>query len=143
VVVETTRTCGYEGLGRRLAREVRERERRADAFERAEVPEDHRGLAGPEAENGLVGLAPLFVEQSCANMRVWARRALEGLHTRESLVRVHVNKMKGVFFPADPGKEKKRQQDQERRRTHSYSLAIWTRPSLSTRSRNQVRLCTL
>ena len=26
------------------------------------------------------------------------------------------------------------------RRTHSYSLTTWTRPSLSTRSRNQVRL---
>jgi len=54
--------CGYEGFGRRLAREVRERQRWADAFERAEVPEYHRGLAGPEAEDGLVGLPPFFVE---------------------------------------------------------------------------------
>jgi hypothetical protein len=75
------RTCGYEGLGRCLAGEVRECERRADAFERAEVPEDHRGLAGSEAEDGLVGLAPLFVEQSCAGRRVWARWTLEGSHT--------------------------------------------------------------
>ena len=56
------RTRGYEGLGRRLAGKMREREGRADAFEGAEVPEDHRGLAGPEAENCLIGLAPLFVE---------------------------------------------------------------------------------
>jgi len=69
---------GYEGLGRRLAGEMREREGRADAFERAEVPEDHRGLAGPEAENGLISLAPLFVEQSCASRRLWAGRALDG-----------------------------------------------------------------
>ena len=80
------RTCSYEGLGRRLAREVRERERRADAFKRAEVPEDHRGLAGPEAEDGLVRLAPLFVEQSRAGRWVWARWTLE----HESQVRVHV-----------------------------------------------------
>jgi hypothetical protein len=73
-----TRTRGYEGLGRRLACEMREREGRADAFERAEVPEDHRGLAGPEAENGLIGLAPLFVEQSRAGRRLWAGRALDG-----------------------------------------------------------------
>ena len=77
------RTCGYEGLGRRLACEVREREGWADAFERAEVPEDHRGLAGPEAENGLVGLAPLFVEQSGAGGRLWTRWALEGSYIHD------------------------------------------------------------
>ena len=77
------RTRGYEGLRCRLAGEVREREGRADAFERAEVPEDHRGLAGPEAENGLVGLAPLFVEQSGAGRRFWTRWALEGSHIHE------------------------------------------------------------
>jgi hypothetical protein len=56
------RTCDYECLGGRLAGEMREREGRADPFERAEVPEDHRGLAGPETEDGLVGLAPLLVK---------------------------------------------------------------------------------
>ena len=57
-----------------------ERERRADAFERAEVAEDHRGLGGSEAEDGMVGLAPFVVEQSRAVGRVWARWAL---HVRE------------------------------------------------------------
>jgi hypothetical protein len=103
------RTCSYKGLSRRLAREVRERERRADAFERAEVPEDHRGLAGPEAENGMIGLAPLFVEQSCAGRRVWARRALE----HESLVRVHVHVQKWLFPPADPEKNETRRNNRK------------------------------
>jgi len=70
------RTCSYEGFGGRLAGEMGERERGTDAFERAEVAEDHRGLAGSEAEDGLVGLAPFFVEQSRACRRVWTRRAL-------------------------------------------------------------------
>jgi hypothetical protein len=75
------RTCGDERLGGRLAREMGERERRADAFERAEVSEDHRGLAGPEAEYGVVRLAPFFVEQACAAGRVQARWALPSGYT--------------------------------------------------------------
>jgi hypothetical protein len=35
----------------------------ADTFEHAQVPVVHRGLAGPEAEDGMVGLAPLFIEE--------------------------------------------------------------------------------
>jgi hypothetical protein len=58
---EVTRTGGDECLGGRLAHEVREREWGTDALERAEVPEDHRRLAWPEAEDGLVSLPPLFV----------------------------------------------------------------------------------
>jgi hypothetical protein len=71
------RTGGYECLGGRLACEMREREGRADTFERAEVPEDHRGLARPEAEDGLVGLAPLLLEQSRAGRGIRARRTLD------------------------------------------------------------------
>jgi hypothetical protein len=70
------RTCGYECLGSRLACKMGEREGRANPFKRAEVPEDHRRLTGPETEDGLVGLAPLLVEQSRAGRRVRARRAL-------------------------------------------------------------------
>ena len=47
----------------------------------------------------------------------------------------------GPFPPADKNETKRNKL--RRRRTHSYSLAIWVRPSLSTRSRNQVRLCML
>ena len=71
------RTRGYECLGSRLACEMREREGRADAFERAKVPEDHRGLAGPETEDGMVGLAPLLVEESRTGRWVRARWALD------------------------------------------------------------------
>ena len=78
------RTCGYECLGGCLACEMGEREGRANPFERTEVPEDHRGLTGPETEDGLVGLAPLLVEQSRASRRVRARRAL---NTRKSWIR--------------------------------------------------------
>jgi hypothetical protein len=69
-------TCGDEGLGRRLASEMGERERWTDAFECAEIPEDHRGLAGPEAEYGVVRLTPFVVEKSCAVGRVRARWTL-------------------------------------------------------------------
>jgi len=66
------RTGGDERFGGRLAHEMGEREWGADALERAQVPEDHRGLARPEAENGLVGLPPFFVEKPRTCLRVWA-----------------------------------------------------------------------
>ena len=71
------RTGGDERLGGRLAHEVRERERGTDALERAEIPENHRGLAWPESENSLVGLPPLFVEEPRASLRIWAGRTLQ------------------------------------------------------------------
>ena len=66
------RTGSDERFGGRLAHEVREREWGTDAFERPEVPEYHRGLAWSEAEYGLISLPPLFVEQACAGLRIWA-----------------------------------------------------------------------
>ena len=71
------RTGGDERLGGRLAHEVRERERGTDALERAEIPENHRGLAWPESENSLVGLPPLFVEEPRASLRIWAGWTLQ------------------------------------------------------------------
>ena len=70
------RTGSDECFGGRLAHEVREREWGTDAFESAEVPEYHRGLAWPEAEYGLISLPPLFVEKARAGLRVWAGRTL-------------------------------------------------------------------
>ena len=70
------RTGSDEGLGGRLAHEMREREWGTDAFERAEVPEYHRGLAWSEAEYGLISLPPLFVEKPRAGLRIWAGRTL-------------------------------------------------------------------
>jgi hypothetical protein len=71
------RTGSDERFGGRLAYEVREREWGTDAFERAEVPEYHRGLARSEAEDGLVSLPPLFVEKPRASLRIWAGRTLQ------------------------------------------------------------------
>ena len=76
IVDAGVRTCSYERLGSCLAGEMGKREGRTDAFERAEVAEDHRWLAGSEAEDGLVGLAPFFVEQLRACGQVWTRRTL-------------------------------------------------------------------
>jgi hypothetical protein len=97
-------TCGDEGLGRRLASEMGERERRTDAFECAEIPEDHRGLAGPEAEYGVVRLAPFVVEQSCAAGRVRARWALSiGCDATRQKKKTPLMVSTGVVFRGEVG----------------------------------------
>lgn len=96
------RTCGYERFGRRLAGEMGERERGTHALERAEVAEDHRGLAGSEAEDGLVGLAPFFVEQPRACRRLWTRWALWGAPARAGEKKRHRTR-KYPLRSGDPG----------------------------------------
>jgi hypothetical protein len=70
----------------------------AGTFKHVGVPENSRGIVDPEADDSLIGLAPLFIKQSCAG----GGTGQDGLQSLVSLlVSVHLHIPKQLFSPAD------------------------------------------